>query len=105
MSLPNWLRTPRGLLAVFLVIVLLPSALLIVSGWRLMRHDAEQERQARREQMARDIVAELHQRIQEIDAQLREPRFESAVASSRDDFVFVVFRNDRIETTPARRLL
>jgi signal transduction histidine kinase len=105
MSLPGWLRTPRSLLAVFLVIVLLPSALLVVSGWRLMRHEAEAERQARREQMAGEIVTTLQQRVEEIVAQLRDRRSELAVAANRDDFVFAVFTGGRIETTPSRRLL
>ena len=105
MSLPGWLRTPRGLLVVFLVIVLLPSTLLVVSGWRLMRHDAEQERQARREQLAGEVVGTLHERIREIDVQLRGPRIEFTVESNRDDFVFAVFTDGGIETTPARRLL
>lgn len=105
MSLPGWLRTPRSLLAVFLVIVLLPSALLVVSGWRLMRHDAEAERQARRDRLASEIVTTLQQRIHEIDAQLRDPRDEFAVASNRDDFVLAVFTDGRVETTPPRRLL
>lgn len=69
MSVPGRLRTPRSLLSVLLVIVLLPSTLLVVSGWRLMRHEAEQERQARREQMAGEVVATLQERVREIDTQ------------------------------------
>jgi hypothetical protein len=71
MSLSGWLRTPRSLLVVFLVIVLLPSTLLVVSGWRLMQQEdslAIQARQTRREQMADDLVTILRQRMESIEA-------------------------------------
>jgi signal transduction histidine kinase len=108
MSLPGWLRTPRSLLVVFLVIVLLPSALLVVSGWRLLQQEdslAIQERQTRREQMADDLVTILRQRIEPIEARLRDPRAEFTLPSDREDFVFAAFTANTVRTTPSRRLL
>jgi hypothetical protein len=66
---------------VFLVIVLLPSGLLVLSGWRLMRHDAEEERRARRDRLAGEIVTALQQRVQEIDR--ARPRHASTTTRTR----------------------
>src|SRR5688572_8218275 len=108
MSLPGWLRTPRSLLVVFLVIVLLPSALLVVSGWRLLQQEdslAIQERRTQREQLADSLVASLRQRMEPIEAQLRDPRAVFTPPSDREDFVFATFTANTVRTTPSRRLL
>ena len=92
----------------FLVIVLLPSALLVVSGWRLMKQEeslAIQERQTQREQLADSLVAGLRQRLEPIEAQLHDPGAAFTLPSDRDDFVFAVFAANTTRTTPANRLL
>jgi signal transduction histidine kinase len=108
MPFTDWLREPRRLLAILIVIVLLPSALLVVSAWRLLRHAdvaAVRDREASRDQMADDVGRALQQRVGAIRAQLREPGVQFDLSSDRDDFVFVVFTKDQVTTTPARRLL
>jgi len=37
MTLRAWFQPPRHLLALFLLITLVPSALLVYSGWRLIQ--------------------------------------------------------------------
>jgi hypothetical protein len=74
MSLGNWLRPPRHLLLIFLVILLLPTSLLVVSGWRLVRQEELRAREQQQAQMADLVIAELRQRIAGIGAQLRESR-------------------------------
>jgi hypothetical protein len=108
MSVGHWFRAPRRLLAVFLVIVLVPSALLVISGWRLLRHEevvAAQELRSQRERMADEVVTVPKQRIEAVRAQLRDPGADFTFASKRTDFVFAVFNADGVRTTPARRLL
>lgn len=81
-------------LAIFLVIDLVPSALLVISGWRLMRHEevvAAQELRSHREQMASEVVTVLTQRIEAVRAQLRDADSNLTLASDRTDFVFAVF--------------
>lgn len=108
MPVSGWLRTPRSLLVVFLVIVLLPSALLAVSGWRLMQQEdslAIQERRTQREQMADDLVTILRQRLAPIEAHLRDSHTEFTFPSDREDFVFATLTANTVRTTPTRRLL
>lgn len=104
MFVKDWLRPPRHLIAIFLVIVLLPSALLIVSGWRLMTREETLARQARQSQMADVVVAELRQRIAGVATQLADGRGGFVSASDREDFVVVIFEGDTAVATPADRL-
>jgi CHASE1-domain containing sensor protein len=90
MFLRNWLRPPRHLLIAFLIIVLLPSGLLVVSAWRLMQQEAREEHQAQREQMADFVVASLQQRLDTVGTLLRGAPASPPRTSVADDVVLVV---------------
>lgn len=107
MSYRDWLRPPRHLIALFLVLTLVPSLLLIVFGWRLLEQDMELERQqaeAGREQAADLIVAALEQHLATAETALRESRGLPSIAGS-GDAVVVLFGSGDVWTEPAERLL
>jgi hypothetical protein len=57
MSIAAWFRPPRHLVALFVLLTLLPSALLLAFGWRLLQQEkALAERQV---EVRRDEVADL----------------------------------------------
>src|SRR5687767_7170662 len=108
MSLRTWFHGPRRLLLVFLVIVLLPSTLLVASGWRLLQTEerlAGQEQLAQRDQMAEFVVAKLQQQLIAIETRLRGTPRQLASEDVADDAVLVVVEGDTVTTIPGRRLL
>jgi signal transduction histidine kinase len=104
MPLGNLLRSQRRLLVIFLIIVLLPSTLLVVFGWRLMRQEERLAAQATREQMADRVVSSLERQFANVEAQLRAARPEFTLQSA-DDAVVVVFNGHDVTSSPDRRLL
>jgi signal transduction histidine kinase len=107
MSYRDWLRPPRHLVALFLVLTLVPSLLLIAFGWRLLEQDLELERQqaeAGREQAADLIVAALEQNLTTAEAALRDARGFPSIAGS-EDAVVVLFESGNARAEPAHRLL
>jgi signal transduction histidine kinase len=103
----DWLRPPRHLIALFLVLTLVPSLLLIAFGWRLLRQDLELERQqadASRERAADVIVAALEQSVGATEAAMRDAKSLEHLGGA-DDAVAVVFTGDGIQVFPPHRLL
>ena len=105
MPLGNLLRSPRRLLVIFLIIVLLPSTLLVVFGWRLMVQEERLAAQASREQMADRVVRSLERHLASVEAQLRDGRVHAALTDAANDVVVVVVEGNEIRTHPERRLL
>ena len=107
MAYRDWLRPPRHLIALFLLLTLVPSLLLIAFGWRLLRQDLELElRQAdaRRDQAADVIVAALEQSIAAVEQAMREGRhLENAEPAG--DAIAVAFTPARVVAHPANRLI
>lgn len=106
MSLRAWFRPPRHLLALFLLITLAPSLLLIAFGWRLLRQDralALQQVQQGREQTIDLVVSSLDQSLAGAEQSLRDPAALHALPKA-DDAVTVIFTPSRMEAFPAGRL-
>lgn len=107
MALQDWLRPPRHLVALFLLLTLVPSCLLIAFGWRLVRQDLEIERQqaeAGREQAADVIVAALDQHVSAVEAAMDDAARLASIATP-DGAVAVVFSRDGVNAVPQGRLL
>jgi hypothetical protein len=69
-------RQPRRLIALFLALTLIPSALLVALGWSLFEQDrvnAQRELQQRREQTADLAVTTLAQIVGTAEQSLRDP--------------------------------
>lgn len=107
MSVRTWLQPPHRLLALFLVITLAPSAMLLAFGWRLLAQERElqlQETQERREQAADLGVSLLEQLLVATERALRDPGGVAQLANP-DEAVAVVIDGDRIAAFPPGRLL
>jgi signal transduction histidine kinase len=107
MSVRIWFQPPRQLIAIFALMTLVPSVLLVAFGWRLLQQDRAiglQQLQERREQAADLVVSSLEQRLTEVEKALRDPAaIESLVADH--DGVAVVFTRERVQAFPRERLL
>jgi signal transduction histidine kinase len=107
MSVRTWFRPPHRLLALFLVITLAPSALLMAFGWRLLAQERElqaQQVEERRHQAADLVVSVLEQTLVATEQALRDDRAIQTLASTADA-VTVVFAPNRIDAFPPGRLL
>ena len=72
----SWLRTPRHLLAGFLIVTLGPASGLVWLGWRLLDQErdlASQRWQERRERAADLAVSSLQQRLAAAESALLGP--------------------------------
>jgi len=90
MFLRAWIRPPRHLLALFLLVTLAPAALLLVFGWRLLQQDRElQLRQVtqHREQLADLAVVSLQQSLAALTLRLDDP---DSIPAAPDSTVVVV---------------
>ena len=77
MSLQAWFRPPRQLIALFLLITLVPSVLLMAFGWRLLQQDRVnglQQMKERREQAADLVVSALERSVSTAEQSLRDRR-------------------------------
>ena len=102
-----FLRPPRHLIALFLLITLVPSILLIAFGRRLLQQDRElsrQQSQERREQAADLVVAALEQSVTGAEQSLQDPTALQA-RSQTDDVVAVILTPGGVEAFPKGRLL
>lgn len=107
MSLRAWLRPPRQLVALFLLVTLLPSLLLVIVGWKLSQRDraAEQRQsQERREQAATAAVAALESAVTAAEQALRDPGTAQSLATP-DDAVLVMFDPRGVAVAPPGRLV
>jgi len=100
-----WLRPPRSLLVVFLVVMLLPAATLIVLGVRLLEQDralAAQRRLERLEHAVDRVVRALEQDLALLAKRLAGGP--QGLADIPDGLVRVVLQAGRIEASPPGRL-
>ncbi len=112
-SLRTWLRPPRNLLALFGVVIFVPTATLITLGVRLLDQDRALARQRQAELLERAAdqgVRALSQDFEAIrkrlDGPLCDPKQRPAysVTDAPDDSVWIVLRPDRFEAIPPERL-
>lgn len=107
MTIRDWLRPPRHLVALFLLLTLVPSLLLIGFGWRLLGQDLELERQqvdASREQAADVIVAALEQAVSATEG-VMTAALQGASFAPPAGGAAVIFTADGAEVFPRGRLL
>ena len=105
-SLQAWFRPPRQLIALFLLITLVPSVLLMAFGWRLLQQDRGiglQQMKERREQAADLVVSALERSLSSAEQSLRDPSAAQALASA-EDAVTVIFTPGHVEAFPQGRL-
>jgi signal transduction histidine kinase len=91
----------------FLLSALLPSVLLVVLGWQLLRQDADLERQRARddrEQAADAAVAALSSELMLVEAWLREGNVPQHLTTS-SDVVVVEFASAGVRVDPPARLI
>src|SRR5438477_752753 len=86
MLLRAWFRPPRHLLALFLLITLVPSVLLIALGWRSLRQDRARQLQDSREQAADLAVSSLLQSLSATERQLQDLSIAAADDSATVQF-------------------
>ena len=101
-----WLRPPRRLLVLFLVVTLAPAAGLVWLGWRLLHQERalEVQRQLeRREQGAELIVGVLREQLLASRQGLADPS--RALESEAGDAVVVSLGEGPLRAHPASRLL
>jgi len=99
-----WLRPPRDLMMLFLLVMLAPAATLVVLGLRLLEQDRALERQRLtelRESAADRAVMSLEQVLTAAETRLANPK----VWDPTEDALRVVFHSQGIEVTPPGRLL
>lgn len=102
-----WFRPPRHLVVMFVLVTLVPSVLLMASGWRLLQQEREIDRQqahARREQAVDLVASALEQGLAATEERLRSADHLEAVAATPDSVV-VVFDRGQLREWPGRRLL
>jgi signal transduction histidine kinase len=107
LSLREWLRPPRHLVAIFATVIVLPAAALAWLAVRTLDQDkalARQRVQDRLDGAATSLVFELEQRLDEVARTLPD------LAASRDavvpaDSVIVTVTGDGVSDHPAGRLL
>ena len=95
-------RWPRGLIALIAGVTVVPLALLLWLGWRVVEQDRILERQQAQERLERasDLVAAAIQRA----VGSSEQRLAAGADDWPENAVTVVFQNDRIAAQPSRRL-
>jgi signal transduction histidine kinase len=106
MSIRTWLRPPRQFVALFLLVTLVPSLLLLVFGWRLAQQDrasALGQIEQLRQQAASLGASSLDQALSSAIRALRDPHAAEALAKP-DDAVLVIFTAERITASPSDRL-
>ena len=107
MSLRDWFRPPRHLVAMFLLVTVVPSLLLLVFGWRLLQQEStlEQARSdARRGEAADLIVTALEQALAGTEETLRDSEA-MRLAAVTPDSVTLAITESQLEVLPHGRLL
>jgi signal transduction histidine kinase len=102
-----WFRPPRQLIAIFGLVTVVPSLLLVAFGWRLLQQDISLERgrrEARRAEAADLLVTGLEQAIASSERVLRD-REAMRMAAVTPDSVTLAIVDDELEVLPHGRLL
>jgi signal transduction histidine kinase len=103
--LRRWLRPPRNLLVLFLLVIFLPAATLIILGVRLLEQDRALASQRQTEVL--DRAADLAVRALELDLAHLKSHLIAGPWGSADvpeGSVHVTFRLERIDVSPLGRL-
>jgi tetratricopeptide (TPR) repeat protein len=106
-SLRALFRPPRHLIAVFVLVALVPSLLLIAFGWRLRQREIKLEQarvEARRNEAADLLVTGLEQALSATEDVLRDPEA-MRMAAVTPDSVTLVIGETQFEVLPYGRLL
>ena len=101
-----WLRAPRHLLVLFLVVTLVPAAGLVWLGWYLLQQDralVDQRIQERRERAADLLVTALDARLRAVEQSLADSTARRDLAQG-DDAVLVVLGPSEGDAFPPGRL-
>src|ERR1035438_8700103 len=96
-----WLRPPRDLFVLFLLVVVLPAATLVGLGLRLLEQDRVLARQRQNELLERACdrgVRTLEQDLAALTTSLE--RLPWTAPDVPDDAVYVVLGADRVQATP-----
>src|SRR5262249_42472221 len=104
-ALRLWLRPPRNLMVVFLLVMLLPAATLVFLGVRLLDQDRALANQRQTEIL--EHAADSAVRVLEQDIAILTKRLAGsacAPATIPDGSVCMVLDGNRIEASPAGRL-
>lgn len=107
MAIRDWLKPPRRLIALFLLVTIVPSLALVASGWRLLEQDRAlslSQFAERREQAADLAVSALERLVSLAEQALGDPQLLRSVADRDADAVGVTFRTERVEAFPDGRL-
>jgi hypothetical protein len=107
MFIRAWVRPPRHLVMLFLLLTLVPSILLLAFGWRRLQQDFELERQqidVRREEATDVLVAALEQAIAGTEAKLEDQEALRFLATTPDS-ISVTFEEAQLDAFPHGRLL
>ena len=107
MAIRDWLKPPRRLIALFLLVTLVPSLALVASGWRLLEQDralSVNQLAERRDQAADLAVSDLERLVSLAEHALGDPQLLRSVADRDDDVVGVTFGTERVEAFPDGRL-
>jgi hypothetical protein len=95
----------QRLVALLAALILLPSAVLVGFGWRMLRQDRVIEQaqfQTRREQTADLVVTALQQALADVEQRLRHPR--ALAATLGTGAAVVVVQDDDVRAYPAGRV-
>ena len=107
MSVAAWFRPPRHLVALFVLLTLLPSALVLAFGWRLLQQEealAGRQLELQREEAATLAVSALEQATGALEERLRH-HAQAEAAAVTPDSVVVFFEEHRVRANPDGRLL
>src|SRR5688500_8304022 len=97
----------RRLVALFVLLTLIPSAVVLAFGWRLLQQEEERARQQRdlRQDEAADLaVSALERAIAGTEERLRDRDAVRALAATPDSIVLLA-DGERMEALPHGRLL
>jgi hypothetical protein len=107
MAIRDWLKPPRRLIALFLLVTLVPSLALVASGWRLLEQDRAlslSQFAEGREQAADPALSDLERLISLAEQALGDAQSLRSVADRDDDVVGGTFGPERVEAFPSGRL-
>jgi nitrogen-specific signal transduction histidine kinase len=102
MRLKEWLRPPRHVLMIFLVVAILSAAALSWLAWLLLEQDKVTARQRRLDQAADGATAVMHSALSELEIQLSSS---SPIASIPSGLMLLVVEGQTINVRPPGSLL
>src|SRR5687768_12843230 len=98
----------RRLVALFVLLTLVPSAVVLAFGWRLLQQEearARQQRELRQDEAADLAVSALERAIGGTEERLRDRDAVRAAAATAADSIVLLVDAERVEALPHGRLL